>query len=168
MPNQVPHTHFCLLASIHRKGKEKKQHFSISALFICCPLEEERSGAGSADVGSICNKPGEEEEEKKCDRSHAESWHRPHAHAGQKRSEGGKRLRMREGVMRNNGGASRYRSIYDVGRRSQDDGRKTGEKKANGRKKIKQQQQQPLVAIRGRLAIDAAAASERGGVKEGI
>ena len=70
--------------------------------------------------------------------------------------------------MRNNGGASRYRSIYDVGRRSQDDGRKTGGKKANGRKKIKQQQQQPLVAIRGRLAIDAAAASERGGVKEGI
>ena len=45
---------------------------------------------------------------------------------------------------------------------------KRGEKKANGRKKIKQQQQQPLVAIRGRLAIDAAAASERGGVKEGI
>ena len=137
MPNQMPHTHFCLLASIHRKGKEKKQHFSISALFICCPLEEERSGAGSADVGSICNKPGEEEEEKKCDRSHAESWHRPHAHAGQKRSEGGKRLRMREGVMRNNGGASRYRSIYDVGRRSQDGGRKTGgykKKQMGGRK----------------------------------
>ena len=38
--------------------------------------------------------------------------------------------------MRNNGGASRYRSIYDVGR-SQDDGRKTGvykKKQMGGRK----------------------------------